>query len=165
MGGSAFFVSGGTMALLRPQPVIDNPVTVRAAAALPALGAWDAAPTEVACAGFDWVMLYFTYTQGAAGGAMDFQVHVSPYAADIAGVEDWFYQSIYAAGAVAAGADTTSNVQRELITYGSTAAGAETFVYGPVRLDGTIERVRVRCRESGVTANPGDCHVVAVFYN
>jgi hypothetical protein len=153
------------MALERPQPVIDNPVTVRAAAALPAAGGWDATPTEVACAGFNWMMLYFTYTQGAAGGAVDFQMHVSPYAADIAGVEDWFYQSVYGAGAVAAGADTTSNVQRELVTYGSTAAGAETFVYGPVILDGTVERLRVRCRESGATANPGDCHVVAVFYN
>jgi len=153
------------MALERPQPVIGNPVTVRAAAALPALGAWDAAPTEVACAGFNWVTFYFTYTRGAAGGAMDFQIHISPYAADIAGVEDWFYQSIYGAGAVAVGADTTSNVQRELVTYGSTAAGAETFVYGPVVLDGTVERLRVRCRESGVPGTAGNCHVVAVFYN
>ena len=153
------------MALDRLHPVIDNPVTVRAAAALPPLGAWDATPTEVACAGFNWAMLYFTYEQGAAGGAMDFQMHISPYAADLAGVEDWFYQTIYGAGAVAVGADTTSNVQREVITYGSTAAGAETFAYGPVRLDGTIERIRIRCRESGVTANPGDCHIVAVFYN
>jgi hypothetical protein len=153
------------MALERPQPVIDNPVTVRAAAALPAAGAWDATPTEVACAGFNWVTFYFTYTRGAAGGAMDFQIHVSPYAADLAGVEDWFYQTIYGAGAVVAGADTTSNVQRALDTYGSTAAGAETFTYGPVRLDGTVERIRVRCRESGVPGTVGDCHVVGVFYN
>jgi len=153
------------MALDRPQPVIDNPVTIRAAAALPAAGAWDVAPTEVACAGFNWVTFYFTYTRGAAGGAMDFQIHVSPYSADLAGVEDWFYQTIYGAGAVAAGADTTSNVQRELVTYGSTAAAAETFVYGPIRLDGTIERLRVRCCESGVPGTAGDCHIVAVFYN
>jgi len=153
------------MALERPQPVIDNPVTVRAAAALPVAGAWDATPTEVACAGFNWVTFYITYTRDAAGGAVDFQIHTSPYAADQAGVEDWFYQSIYAAGAVAAGADTTSNVQREVITYGSTAAGAETFVYGPVSLDGTVERLRVRCCESGVPGSPGDCHIVAVFYN
>jgi len=145
--------------------VTENPVTMRAAGALPAAGAWDATPTEVSCAGFNWVMFYNTYTRGAAGGAMDFQAHSSPYAVDQAGVEDWFYQSIYGAGAVAAGADTTSNVQRELITYGSTAAGAETFVYGPVRLDGTVERLRVRCRESGVTATPGASHIVAVFYN
>ena len=153
------------MALDRFHPVIDNPVTVRAAAALPALGAWDATPIEVACAGFDWVMLYFTYTRDAVGGAMDFQAHISPYAADLAGVEDWFYQSIYAGGAVAAGGDTISNVQRELVTYGSTAAGAETFAYGPLRLDGTIERIRIPCRESGVTGSPGDCHIVGVFYN
>lgn len=153
------------MALERLHPVTANPVTVRAAAALPLAGAWDAAPTEVACAGFSWVTFYLTYTRGAAGGAVDFQIHTSPYAADLAGVEDWFYQSIYSPGAVAAGADTTSNVQRELVTYGSTAAGAETFVYGPVILDGTVERLRVRCRESGVPGTVGACHVVAVFYN
>lgn len=153
------------MTLLRPHPVIGNPVTVRAAAALTAAGAWDAAPTEVACAGFNWVMFYFTYTRGAAGGAMDFQIHTSPYSADIAGVEDWFFQSVYAAGAVAVNVDTTSNIQRELVTYGATAAAAETFNYGPVSLDGTVERIRIRCRESGITATPGTTHIVAVFYN
>jgi hypothetical protein len=153
------------MALERLHPVIGNPVIVRAAAALGAGGAWDAAPTEVACAVFNWVMFYFTYTRGAAGGAMDFQIHTSPYSADQAGVEDWFYQSVYAAGAVAVNADTASNIQRETVTYGATTAAAETFNYGPVSLDGTVERIRVRCRESGVTATAGDCHIVAVFYN
>ena len=123
------------MALLRPQPVIGNPVTMKAAATLEAAGAWDT-PTEVACAGFDWVMLYFTYTRGAAGGAMDFYMDVSPYSANVAGVEDWFNQSAYAVGAVVAGADTTSAVQREIVTYGSTAGAAEMWAFGPVRLDG-----------------------------
>lgn len=153
------------MALERPQPVIGNPVTVRAAAALAGAGAWDVTPTEIACAGFNWVMFYFTYTRGAANGAMDFQIHTSPYSADLAGVEDWFFQSVYAAGAVAVNVDTTSNIQRELVTYGATAAGAETFNYGPVSLDGTVERIRIRCRESGATEDPGDCHIVGVFYN
>ncbi len=153
------------MALDRLHPVIGNPVTVRAAAALAAAGAWDATPTEVACAGFNWVMFYFTYTRGAANGAMDFQIHTSPYSADVAGVEDWFYQSVYAAGAVAVNVDTTSNIQRELVTSGATAAGAETFNYGPVSLDGTVERIRIRCRESGVAGTPGDVHIIGVFYN
>lgn len=153
------------MALLRPQPVIDNPVTIKAAATLPTLGAWDT-PTEVAPAGFDWVMLYFTYTQAAVGGAVDFQMQVSPYAADSLVVENWFCQSAYAVGAVVAGADTTSAIQRELVTYGSTVAGAaQMFTYGPVRLDGTVERIRIRTRESGVTGTPGDCHIVGMFYN
>lgn len=153
------------MALLRPQPVIDNPVTMRAAAALPAAGAWDATPIEVACAGFDWVRFYITYTRGAVGGAMDFQLSTSPYSADLAGVEDWFPQTIYAGGAVVAGVDTTSNLQREVITYGSTAAGAENPGYGPIRLDGVVERIRIACRESGVPDTQSTCHIVAVFYN
>jgi len=153
------------MALESPYPTIDNPVTIRAAAALGVAGAWDAAPIETACANFKWVMFYFTYTRGAAGGAVDFQIHTSPYSADQAGVEDWFYQSVYAAGAVAVNVDTASNIQRELVTYGATTAAAETFNYGPVSLDGTVERIRIRCRESGVPGTVGDCHVVAVFYN
>lgn len=157
------------MGLERPQPVIGNPVQMKATAAglaetLEAAGAWDT-PTEVACAGFDWVMLYFTYTRDAVGGAMDFQVQASPYAVDLVGVEDWFPQSAYAVGAVVAGADTASAIQREIVTYGSTAGVAETWSYGPVRLDGTVERICVYTRESGVTANPGDCHIVGIFYN
>lgn len=153
------------MSLTNLQPVIANPVTMRAAAALPAAGAWDAAPTEIACAGFNWVMFYLTYTRGAAGGSMDFQIHTSPYSADQPVVEDWFYQSIYAAGAVMVSVDTVSNVQRELVIYGSTGAGAETFNYGPLSLDGTVERIRIRCRERGITATPGNVHIVAVLYN
>ena len=157
------------MALLRPQPVIGNPVQVKATAAgladtLPAAGNWDT-PAEFAPAGFNWVTLYLTYIRDAAGGAMDFQVQISPYSADVVGVEDWFPQSAYAVGAVAAGVDTTSAIQRELVTYSSTAAGAETWSYGPVYLEGTVERIRVRTRESGVAANPGDCHIVGMFYN
>lgn len=152
------------MALSRLQPVIGNPAEIKAAATLPAAGAWDT-PIEIACAGFDWVMFYFTYTRGAAGGAVDFQIQTSPYSADVAGVEDWFPQSVYAAGAVAVNADTASNVQRDIVTYGATAAAVETWNYGPIFLDGTVERLRIRTRESGVAGTPGDCHIVAVFYN
>ena len=155
------------MALLRPQPVIDNPVTMKVAATLPPLGVGVIAIViEVAPAGFDWVMQYFTYTQAAVGGAVDFQMQVSPYTVDSLVVENWFSQSAYAVGAVVTGADTTSTIQRELVTYGSTVAGAaQMFTYGPVRLDGTVERLRIRTRESGVTASPGDCHIVGMFYN
>lgn len=152
------------MSLTNLQPVIGNPVTMKAAATLPAAGAWDT-PTEVACAGFNWATFYFTYTRGAVNGAMDFQIQTSPYSADVAGVEDWFPQSVYAAGAVAVNADTASNVQRDIVTYGSTAAGAETWNWGVILPEGTVERIRIRTRESGDTANPGDCHIVAVFYN
>jgi len=148
----------------RPYPVLANPITVRAAAALPAAGNWDAAPVELAVIGFRWVLLFFAYTRGAAGGAFDFQMQMSPYPADVGGVESWFMQSIYAAGAVAAGVDTQGRIQREYITYASTAAGAEDFVYGPFEINSVVERFRLRARESGVVGTPGTLHVVGVAY-
>ena len=60
--------------------------------------------------------------------------------------------------------DTASNVQRERIAYGSiAAAGVQTFVYGPIELDGALERIRVVCAESGVVGTPGVCGIIAVF--
>jgi hypothetical protein len=141
-----------------------NPVTLRAPAGLPALGGWDLAPVESSSAGARHVTLSFTYERGAAGGACDFQIETSIYA--IAGnvpigASEWVTESIYASGAVAAGADTTSLVQREFQRYTSQGAVVEDFSYGPIALNGTIERIRVRARESGDTANPGDLSIVA----
>jgi hypothetical protein len=141
-----------------------NPVTVRAAAALPVGGTFDAAPTEIACAGAWWVRLYFTYTRAAAGGALSYRYEVSPYAADVAGVEDWFQGTLYAAGALNPCSDAVSFVQAEEIRYCSTSADAETFVSPPIHLAGCSERFRLACRESGTPIQPGDAHVMAVFY-
>jgi len=141
-----------------------NPITLRASAALPAAGAWDAAPTETFVANAENMTLSFTYTRGGAGGAFDWQLEVSIYAiaANVpAGASEWVTESLYAAGAVAAGADTTSNVQRELQSYQATAAGAEDFVFGPIVLDRTVERVRVRAKESGAAGTPGTLSIVA----
>jgi hypothetical protein len=151
--------------ILDPMPRgYTNPVTLRASAALPAAGAWDTAPTESPVANADNMTLSFTYTRGAAGGAFDWQLEVSIYAVTAnvpAGASEWVTESLYAAGAVAAGADTTSLVQRELQSYTSQGAGAEDFVFGPIVLDRTIERVRVRARESGVVGTPGTLSIVA----
>ncbi len=149
--------------IFQGHPVIDNPVTVRAAAALPAAGAWDAAPAVIACAGFRYAMFYLAYTLGGAGGAFDLQLQVSPRAVDDPALEDWFTQSLMAAGALAAGADTQSRVQREYVTYQATAGGVENVAYGPVDLGGAVERLRLPCRESGNVGAPGNLHVVAVL--
>jgi len=144
-----------------------NPVALRASAALAAAGAWDATPTASFSSGADHVTLAFTYTRGAAGGAFDWQLEVSPYAivGNVpAGAAEWITESLYASGGVVGGADTQSRVQREYQTYGSTAAGAEDFVYGPIALHGTIERIRVRARESGVVGTPGTLSIVAELY-
>ena len=143
-----------------------NPVILRESAALPAAGAWDAAPTESFSSGAQNVTLSFTYTRGAAGGAVDWQMEVSIYAvaANVpAGAAEWVTESVYSAGAVALGVDTQSRVQREYQTYGSQGAAAEDFVFGPIELNGTIERIRVRARESadGDQNSPGTLSIVA----
>ena len=144
-----------------------NPVELRASAALGAAGAWDAAPTESFTSGAEHVTLSFTYTRGAAGGAVDYQIEYSIYAvaANVpTGASEWVTEPIYAAGAVVAGADTQSNVQREYQTYTSQGAAAEDFVFGPLALHGTIERIRVRARESGVVGTPGTLQITAELF-
>lgn len=143
-----------------------NPVVARVSAALAAAGAWDANPTEFFVSGAKSMTLTFTYTRGAAGGAFDFQLEVSPYSVAAlvpAGGGEWADGSAYAVGAVGLGADTQSRVQDEYITFGSQGAGAETIIFGPIELDGTIERMRIPCRESadGVVGTPGTLQVTA----
>ena len=143
-----------------------NPVILRVSAALGAAGAWDAAPLESSAMGASGVSISFTYTRGAAGGAVDWQVEVSLYAVAVnapAGAAEWISESLYAAGVLAAGADTQSRVQREYQTYQSQGAAAEDFVYA-LGLSTPIERIRVTCRESGVVLTPGTVQVTAILY-
>ena len=139
----------------------------RVSAALPAAGAWDATPIEMVCPGFDEVTLSFTYTRGGQGnGAFDFQIETSPYSVVgnvPAGASEWVTEALVAAGAVVAGADTQSRTQREYTTYASQGADAEDFSYGPMKIGATIERMRVRARESGETGNPGTLQIQAYY--
>ena len=144
-----------------------NPVNLRVSAALPAAGAWDAAPVESFSSGAHNLTLSFTYTRGAAGGAFDWQLEVSIYSVVgnvPAGASEWVTESVYAAGAVAAGADTQSRVQREYQTYQATGAALEDFVFGPIELNGTIERIRVGARESGNVGAPGTLQIAGELF-
>jgi len=141
-----------------------NPVVLRASAALAGAGAWDATPTASFSTQAQNLMLAFTYTRGAAGGAFNWQLEVSPYSVTArvpAGASEWITEAVYASGGLVAGADTTSLVQRELQSYTSQGAAAEDFAFGPIELNGTIERVRVRARESGAVGTPGTLQITA----
>jgi hypothetical protein len=148
--------------IAHPHPVIGNPQTVRPSGVLALLSGWDAAPTELAIAGYDYLTIYATFTRGGgAGGAVDIQAQGSPYAIDLLGVENWFPQSLLVAAGMVPGADLQSRNQREYVTYQATAAGIENFVVGVLRV-AAVERIRVRCRESGTPLAPGTVHLVAV---
>lgn len=145
-----------------------NPVNFRPSAALPAAGAWDPVPVESFSVNAKNLTLYFTYTRGAAGGAFDWQIEVSPYSvASVvpAGAAEWVTEAVQGTGVVALGADTQSRNQREYQTYGSQGGAAEDFVIGPIELQGTVERIRVRARESadGIQANPGTLQIEGVI--
>lgn len=133
--------------------------TARVSAVLVAAGAFDSAPTALACPGFDFVTLFFKYTRGGAGGAFKFKIEISP---DSTG-SVWHQATLYSPGTVTAGADTLSTDQREAVSYQATGASAELFVFGPLELGGTIERVRVNAAETGATGTPGTLEIKARF--
>jgi hypothetical protein len=131
----------------------------KVSAALPGAGAYDT-PLALHCPGFDFVTFYCSYLRGGVGGSVRCRLEVCP---DQAAAPAWTQQSLYAAAAVAAGADASSLEQRETILYTSTSANAELFVVGPVALKGTVERLRMACAEVGAVATPGTMSIDARF--
>jgi len=142
-----------------------NPVILRVSAALPAAGAWDATPTESFSTNAMNLMLQYTYTRDAVGGAFDLQLEYSLFsvAATVpAGASEWITMNLYAHGPVAAGVDSQSRVQAEYITFQPLTANAEDFPF-PVELNKVVERIRCRARESGDTDNPGLLQITAIL--
>jgi hypothetical protein len=131
----------------------------RVSAVLAGGGAFDVAPLELACPEFHFVTLEIAYTRGGAGGDMQLKIEISP---DATGT-DWYQAGLYKAGNVLSGADVTSNIQREEIEYGSTAAGVERFTLAPLQLQGGAQRIRIPCQESGAVGTPGMVEIIAMF--
>ena len=150
---------------LEGHPLSENPVVFRIRAALPAGGAWDPAPLEINVAGAGKITFYIEYLRGIAHGAVDFQAFYTPFQVDrVLPLQTWYSQSMKSDGTSALELDTHSHIQREYVRYGSTApGGAETFMFGPVDVNG-VERMRIFCRESGqdLTA-PGTCEIIAIL--
>lgn len=146
-----------------PYPFVVNPPVIRAAAALLAAGAWDAAPLEINTVGVHYVTFYMSYIRAAIGGAVDFYFEISPMSVDPVAPPTWWRQTIYAGGLVVANTEIQSRVQQEYVTYGSTSALLENFVWGPMDLGLSAERIRMFSRESGVVGNPGTFGVGALM--
>lgn len=101
--------------------------------------------------GFDFLTIFVHYQRGLAGGAVELQLEVQ----DSLHLGT-YQQSAFGVGAVAAGADTASNIQRQDVTYGAVGAAAEGTVWGPIEIRGTIEAWRIGYVETGVPGTPGD---------
>ncbi len=135
-----------------------NLQTARASAVLPAAGAYDAAPLELFCPGFNWSTLFVEYTRGGAGGAVTLKIEVSP----VSSGDHWFSVSHYGEGVNAVNSNTLSTVQMENIKYGAVGATIEKFVIS-VELRMAAERIRVSCCESGAVGTPGTTKITATF--
>lgn len=138
--------------------VFENPEVIRAAAILPALGAWDAAPLEINVTGARNVVFYMSYTAGAPNGAVDFYFEYSPMSQDPLAPPMWWRDILFAPGILAAGVDTQSRIQRQYVTYQAVGLVREDFRYppdGPIDLGLCVERIRLFARESGAAGNPG----------
>jgi len=137
---------------------IESQQIARVSAALAAAGAWDATPLELYTVGAVRAMLQITYTEGAGAGAFALQLQSSIYSITAnapAGAGEWADASAYAVGAVVGGADVTSLIQGNVIQFTPVGAGAETFTFGPIELDGLVQRLRIPAHEVGVVGTPG----------
>jgi len=135
-------------------------VTVRASAALPAAGAFDAAPTEIPTGGRRYLLLVHQYTRAAAGGSFRHRVRT---ATTVGGTDYWAQAVLIQNGAFAAGADVNSLIQREDFEYQATGAAAE-LIYCIYDL-GRAHKVRVPSREVGAVANPGTLLSLGILFN
>ena len=116
------------------------------------------ASDPIYCLEYDFFTLLIDYERAVGAGAVSWKVEFS-----LDGT-DWYQSSIYDSGAVAANADTASNVQREEFTYGGTAAAQEFFTFGAIEIDQFAKWMRVSAMESGGgLGNEGDCGIKAVL--
>lgn len=107
---------------------------------------------SVPCLEYDFYTLLIDYERADAAGAVSFYAEYS-----LDGTV-WYQNSIYDGGTVSVNADTESNIQREEITYGGTAAEQEFVVYGPVQLNQFAKYIRFGFYESGAAEqSEGEC--------
>ena len=151
--------------LLGNVPALSEPTVVaRVYAALPAASAWDTDPlVEFPVAEFAYAMFYVTYERAVAGGIIDVQVQLSPYATDAlapAATRVWFDPVEIDIPVGAVGTPYTDLTQTAFWQFDSEAA-RDIFYIGPLDLSHYgAERMRVRARESGDDQNPGTAEIV-----
>ena len=99
--------------------------------------------------GVDKLMLFHTYTRGAAGGILTWQIQLT----------DLMYNLTYVTasvglGVVAVGVTTVNTMQQTLWQFGSTAAAAAGWTQ-QIDLDRLVNKWRIGFYETGVPLTPG----------
>lgn len=135
--------------------VSTDPQVVRVSAALPAAGAFDAAPTERSCVGRNHVAIFPNYTRAAVGGAYAMRVEVCN---TIAAVDEWAEIAVIRSGILTEGASTRHDIQ---------AGGEFNFVSVDanakrIKFDfdiGSAYKIRIPAAETGVVGTPGTLYI------
>ena len=123
----------------------------RAAASLPAAGAWDT-PTEFDCGQYDYATVYLTYA-------------ISATAAANTGYAEFLVENDTSATAVANGLDLwVGELYPHVLKHDTpgTTTGTIGIPKFRVRLDDSLG-IRVKCREAGETGKPGTVKVTLAF--
>jgi hypothetical protein len=132
--------------------------TARLDAALPAAGAFDAAPIEIPTGGRKFLELYCFYDENGGGvlGSVTLRLEKC---ITIGGVDQWARDALIDPQAVVPGADSVTPTQRDSWDYEPTGIAEESYIY---TFDiARCDKFRVPCAESGQVGSPGD---MIVYY-
>jgi len=130
----------------------------RVLAALPLANAYDAAPLELVCAGFNMAMINITYTTGNPGaGDIGFRIEQSN---DPTGT-DWYAVASIDQTGIVANVDNLDLVQRSIRRYGAVGAAAEQILYA-LRIQRGVERIRIACMDTEAV-NVGSAQIEVTF--
>ena len=130
----------------------------RALLPLPLANAYDAAPLELVCAGFNMAMINITYTTGNAGvGDIGFRIEQLN---DPVGL-DWYAVASVDQTGIVANTDNLDLVQRSIRRYGAVGAAAEQILYA-LRIDRGVERIRIACMDTEAV-NVGTAQIDVTF--
>lgn len=134
--------------------------TLRARAALPAAGAFDATALEIDVQEFPRLTIFGDYERGGAGGSVDIAVQWSPYqdaealAIVAAGGIAWYPVMHVDANVLAPGTVEITDIQERYIRYQPPTADQSALSF-TVDIPSSAERFRCLCAESGAVGTPG----------
>lgn len=130
----------------------ETPAIALPLAVLPAAGAFSTS-APIACNTFTQITFHFSYTRGAAGGAVTYKVEFTNSVTK----NKWKQIAEFTPPAVVAGADSNVPTQRAQFTYTSTSANEEGFMSPSLNVSANF--VRISVAESGAVGTPGQVEV------
>lgn len=146
---------------ISPVLLAKQTVQFRASAALPAAGAYDAAPTEIPTGGMTKLTIHLSYDEAAVGG----KVRIILYGAMLVGAADvWRPLVLGEQQAAVVGTGILTYIEPGIYEFDPLTTGLEG-VSIPLDIVGGWYKVRIAAAESGVIGTPGTCQIDGTFWN